>query len=529
MANSEYNGARFLQILSILKKHKVNQGMDPVKFREILEELGPTYVKIGQIMSTRQDMFSERYCKELMKLRSNVTPMSFDTVKKVLEDTYQKPLMEVFSTFDHTPLGSASIAQVHQATLPNGQLVVVKVQRPGIYETMKRDVKLLRKAARFMNLSDIISSVVDLDMVIDEFWSTAKEEMDFTIEAQFAKRFKETYKDCKFIDAPVIYSDYSSKTVLVMEYVEGFEINDKEGLKEHGYDCKEIAEKLSYNYIAQIIENGFFHADPHSGNLRIRKDQIVWIDFGMMGTLDRKEREVMKEAVRAIARQDTIKVVDCILTLGVCKKEIDYSQFSIEIERFMLQYINQGFSEIDLARMTQDVFSICHNYRIQLPKGVSMLARSMLTIQATLMDLDPNTNMMDIATSHSGTLSSFDASKEIKKMFQKSVRASQRAMDIPIQTSDVLQLLQRGQIKLNLNAMGSEEPLAKVDRMVNRLIVCILIAALLIGSSMLCMTRMEPTILGIPAIGFIGFMLAFAMSVWLFVKMLILHRRNKMF
>ncbi|WP_300398561.1 AarF/UbiB family protein, partial [Faecalicoccus sp.] len=168
--------ARFMQILRILRKYQIRKGMDPVKFRRILEDLGPTFVKIGQIMSTRQDMFSERYCKELMKLRSRVTPMSFDTVKEQIEKSYHKPMSEVFSSFEPIPLGSASIAQVHEATLRDGTRVVAKVQRPYIYEWMERDVGLLRKAIRVLNLSDIVSSVVDLNIVIDEFWTAAKQE-----------------------------------------------------------------------------------------------------------------------------------------------------------------------------------------------------------------------------------------------------------------------------------------------------------------------------------------------------------------
>ena len=221
-------------------------------------------------MSTRQDMFSQRYTVELEKLRSSVKPMPFEEVESVLVQAFGDNWRSIFVNFDTTPLGSASIAQVHRATLNTGQEVVVKVQRPNIYETMKRDIRLVRKAAKFLNLSDIISSVVDLDMVLDEFWATSPEEMDFTIEARFAKRFKETYKDDKTVDAPLIYDEYTSKYVLVMEYVDGLDVNQLDLLESHGYDPSKIAHDLAYNYISQIIENGFFHADPHSGNIRVR-------------------------------------------------------------------------------------------------------------------------------------------------------------------------------------------------------------------------------------------------------------------
>ncbi len=529
MNRKKSNRFRFLEILSILRKHKIQKGLDPVKFRKILEDLGPTYVKVGQIMSTRQDMFSERYCQELMKLRSHVTPMPFDTVIDVLKQAYDTDIDSIFSYIDPVPLGSASIAQVHFAKLIDGRKVVIKVQRPNIYDMMERDVHLMRKAVRLLNLSEIVSSVIDLDMVIDEFWTTAQEEMDFTIEATFAQRFKETYKNEPYIDAPFIYRQYSSKYVLVMEYVDGYELNDHQALVEKGINTKEIAQHLAYNYMAQIIDHGFFHADPHSGNLRYRNGQVVWIDFGMMGTLNPRERSIMKDAIRAIAAHNTMKVVDSILSLGVCTREIDYPRFTTEIENFMSAYLSLPFSEIDLAKMVQDIFSICHTYSIQLPKGISMLARSLMTIQATLMDLDPDSNMLDIAIQHKATLTQLDWMKEIKSTVRKGVEASSSALDLPVLTSDLLRMMQRGQVKVNLNLMGSDQPLAKIDRMVNRMIVSLLIVALLVASSLLCMTNMSPKILGIPAMGFIGFMIAFIMSVWLFFKMLFIHRKNKMF
>ena len=222
-------------------------------------------------------------------------------------------------------------------------------------------------------------------MVLDEFWATSQEEMDFTIEARFAKRFKETYKDDKTVDAPLIYDEYTSKYVLVMEYVDGLDVNQLDLLESHGYDPSKIAHDLACNYISQIIENGFFHADPHSGNIRVRDDKIVWIDFGMMGTLNVHEREIMKKAVRGIALRDTMTVVDSILALGKPKQEIDYTKFTGEMEQFMATYLDMPFGEIDVAQMLQDVFSICHAYRIQLPKGVSMLARSLTVMEATLL------------------------------------------------------------------------------------------------------------------------------------------------
>lgn len=523
------NPTRFTQILAILHKHHIEKGIDPIKFRLILEDLGPTYVKIGQIMSTRQDMFSERYCNELIKLRSHVSPMPFCDVESMIETSYGKDPYQIFKSIDPTPLGSASIAQVHKATLLNGQEVVIKVQRPGIYQQMEQDVALIRKAVKLLNVSEVLSSVVDLQVVLDEFWMTAKQEMDFMHEANSAKRFYELFKDVEYIDGPHIYDEYTTQHVLVMEYIDGIEVNDSITLDASGYDRKKIADRLAYNYISQIIDYGFFHADPHSGNIRLRDHKIVWIDFGMMGELSNRDRQLMKSGIRSLANHDVTRLVDTILTLGVCKKEVDYTKFTTDIEQFMNEYLEQALSDIDITRMVQDMFTICHHHGIMLPKGISMLARSLVTIEGTLTVLDPSVNVMKIVSRHKSTLLNFEWKRKLKMGAYRFVEAQDRALDIPIQVSDIMKMMHRGQLKINLNVLGSEQPIANLDRMINRLIIGILIAALLMGSSVICTTQMKPQFMGIPLIGFIGFVIAFSMSLWLFIKMLFLHQKNKPF
>ena len=503
--------------------------MDPVKFRLILEDLGPTYVKIGQIMSTRQDMFSERYCNELVKLRSHVSPMPFCEVEKMIETSYGKDPYSVFKEIQKTPLGSASIAQVHQATLLDGQEVVVKVQRPGIYEQMEQDVILIRKAVKLLNVSELLSAVVDLQVVLDEFWMTAKQEMDFMHEARSAKRFGEIFADIDYIQVPKIYDEYTTQHVLVMEYIDGIEITDSVTLDANGYDRTKIADRLAFNYVSQIIDYGFFHADPHSGNIRLRDHKIVWIDFGMMGELSNRDRQLMKAGIRSLANRDTTKLVDTILTLGICKREIDYTKFTVDIEQFMNEYIEQSLSQIDITQMVQDMFTICHHHGVMLPKGISMLARSLVTIEGTLSVLDPSVNVMKIVSKHKSTLLNFEWGKKLKMGAFRFVEAQDRVLDLPIQVSDILKMMHRGQLKVNLNVLGSEQPIANLDRMINRLVIGILIAALLMGSSVICTTSMKPKFMGIPLIGFIGFVIAFSMSLWLFIKMLFLHQKNKPF
>ena len=520
---------RLGQILRILKKHKVTKGMDPVKFREILEDLGPTYVKIGQIMATRQDIFSQRYCRELEKLRSDVKPMSFDAVRQVLMEAYGPDLSSVFRKIDEVPLGSASIAQVHQAWLTDGTMVVVKVQRPGIYREMEEDIKLLRKASGILKLSDVFSSVVDVNVVLDEFWASAQQEMDFTNEARNAIRFRKDYENCAWLTAPVVYDKLTSRKVMVMEYISGCEIDNDVRLDKEGYDRAEIADRLGANYITQITEHGFFHADPHSGNIRVRDGKIVYIDFGMMGTLTDRDRRLMKEAIRALAVRDTMKLTDTILTLGVVKHPPDYASLTQSIEEYVSLYCENSLEDIDLPAMVQDLFTICHEYGIALPKGISMLARSLVTFEGTIEVLDPSTNAMKIISRQKADLLSSDWGKDLQHVLSQLHADAGHLLNMPVQLSDILSLVRRGQLKVNLDLQGADSTIANFDRMINRIIVCLLIVALLMSSSIICTTKMKPEFLGIPLLGFLGFFIAFCMSLWLFVKMLFLHQKNKPF
>lgn len=520
---------RLAQIVTILRKHHLAKGIDPVKFRMILEDLGPTFVKIGQIMASRQDMFSQRYCQELVKLRDNVAPMTMQTVRTVIEEEYGTELEKIFAHFEEEPLGSASIAQVHKATLKDGRDIVVKVQRPHIYEMMERDISLVRRAIKLLRLNEVLGSVVDLNIVLDEFWHTAKEEMDFLNEAEFARRFCHLNENIVYIGSPIIETEYSTSKVLVMEYIAGYEIDDLHQLTKNGYDTQEIAAKLAENYIKQIVDDGFFHADPHPGNLRIRDGKIVWIDFGMMGILGHAEKDLMKNAVLAIGENDTQKLVDVILTLGEHDDRIDYTLFYDHIETFMSHYVSMDLTDINLGDVVQEIFTIAHRHRISMPKGVSMLARGLVTIESTVMLIDPHISIIEIAANHvaSHMANQFDLKKELTNSAYKIYESTQNALDIPIHLSEVIRMMMKGRLKINLDIMDSSVPLTTINHMVNKLVVGIVSAGLLMASSLLCTTQMTPKVFGIPALGFIGYMTAVGLGIWLLLTVLKEKRHKK--
>ena len=312
--SKEYRN-RLTEITGVLHKHGITRGVTPEKLRLILEDLGPTFIKLGQIMSMHSDILPKRYCDELMKLRSEVAPMAFSEVEEVLMEAYGCPWEEIFEQIDPTPLGSASIAQVHRAVLKDGSTVVMKVQRKGIYEKMARDIGLLHRAVKLLPPVSF-KDLVDLDMVLDELWMVTKEEMDFQTEAANLEEFARRNKEIAFVGVPKLYQVYTNHLVLVMEYIEGYAIDDREHLEAEGYDLEEIGSKLVDHYIKQVMEDGFFHADPHPGNVKVREGKIVWIDMGMMGRLTDSDREQIGKAIQGIALQDVGLIEEVVLTFG---------------------------------------------------------------------------------------------------------------------------------------------------------------------------------------------------------------------
>lgn len=520
---------RLKEILQVLARHDIVKGMTPEKLRNIVEDLGPTFVKLGQIMSMRQDMLPAAYCRELSKLRTEVSPMPFDEVRQVIEEEYDTRLERVFASFDRQPLGAASIAQAHAAVLRDGSPVVVKVQRQGIRDVMARDIQLLRKAARILKAASSAGNALDFGVILNEMWAVAQQEMDFLIEARNAGEFYKLNQDVAYVTCPQIHSQVTTSRVLVMEYIEGFDLDQPDILTDNGYDLEEIGLKLADNYVKQIIDDGFFHADPHPGNLRIREGQIVFLDLGMMGRLSQRDKNLFRQAVRAIAEHNVNALKDVLLTLGVHNGRINHTRLYGDIEDLLTQYGSMGLADMDLGRMLEEFLGLANSHGISMPEGVTMLTRGMLTIQGVLASLAPELNLVQIMANRmlGEAARDFDLLAELKDGGKTLAASGRKAVALPAQLSDLLGMTIKGQTKVNLELTGSDEPLAQVDRMVNKLVLALLSAALLVGSSLICTTDMKPKLLGIPMLGAFGFFIALILMGYLLVDTFRKKRRKK--
>ncbi|MDD6352485.1 MAG: AarF/UbiB family protein [Lachnospiraceae bacterium] len=511
--------SRLREITEVLRRHKVAKGVTPEKLRLILEDLGPTYVKLGQIMSLHSDILPKAYCDELLKLNTEVRPMPFSMVEEVINHSYRTDWREIFSSIEPTPIGSASIAQVHKAVLKsNGQEVIVKVERKGIYDTMARDIRLLHRAVKILPSVPSLRNIVDLDMVLDEMWTVAQQEMDFLKEASNMEEFARLNKDIKYVTTPKLYREYTTAHVLVMEYIDGPSITDAETLKAQGYDLNEIGKKFVNSFIKQVMDDGFFHADPHPGNVKIRDGKIVWLDMGMMGRLTERDRKIMVRGVEGIAMHDISKVTDAVLDLGDFWDKPNRDQLYADLRDFLREYESQGMGSVDLAEAMESLMDIMKNNHISLPHGMTMLARGLSHVEGVLAVISPDINMMNIAYTRVSEdyLDKIRANwkEELSRDARKVYRAGVNSVEIPTLMSEIMREYLRGHSRFNLNLDTTDNLVLVVDRAIRNLVIGLCIAGLLVGSSILCTTQMEPRIFGIPFLGFLGYFIAISAIVF---------------
>ena len=521
---------RFREIREVISRNEITRGITPEKLRVIIEELGPTYIKLGQIMSLHSDILPKAYCDELMKLNSEVPPMPFSEVEEVLNHSYRTNWREVFETIDEVPLGSASIAQVHKARLLTGEDVIVKVERKGIYDTMARDIRLLKRIVRRLPPVGQLRNLVDLEAVIDELWTVAQEEMNFLKEAANMEEFAANNAEYNYIYVPKLYREHTTGRALVMEYVQGIPINDKTELLARGYDLDEIGNKFAHNFINQIMNDGFFHADPHPGNVHIRDGKIVWLDMGMMGRLTERERRIMMRGVQGIGLRDVSMVTDAVIEIGNFHGTPDRDQLYRDIREFIEEYGNISMGNVDIAEVLEAMMEVMKKNHVGLPHGMTMLVRGMAHLEGVLADISPDISMIQIAASSaaSSVMRQIDWQKEAGRTARHLYRSAKKTIELPSLAADIMKEYLEGQSRFNLKLDASREFEDLINSAIRNIVIGMCIVALLLSSSILCLTGMKPQVLGIPFLGFLGYLTAFVSVAFFLVRFIIRKvRRHK--
>lgn len=509
---------RLREIYAIVQKHHFLKGFSPEEFRAMLEDLGPSFVKIGQTLSTRSEILPKAYCDELAKLQTECDPLPFEQILVALDEIYGDARGDVFDAIDPTPLGSASLAQVHKARLATGETVAVKIQRPGVKATMAQDIDIMRMVARQASRFMKDEQMLDLRDVVEELWATFLEETDFAREAANLEEFARLNEDVAFIDCPKVYPELCGEYVLVMEYVDGIPIMAVDRLREAGYDLEEIGQKILDNYATQILDHGFFHADPHPGNLLIRNGKIVYIDLGIMGRLSPRDRAGFGGIIEAVGMESAAELKDALLSFAISKDNsvIDHTRFLADLDLLLSDYGSCDVADIDIGMFLNDILLLTRSCKVTLPASITSVSRGIVTLEGTIAPFIPNDNVVSIINAH------IQRSKSVRGELAQamedlalSLRSSSKGMlDAARFSGEALKMLTRGQLKMNMEVLGSEAPLSKLAKIINRLTIGIIIAGLFIGSSMLSLSSMEPRLLGVPVLAFFGYLGAAILSVW---------------
>lgn len=521
---------RLWQIARIANQFDVIHGLTPVKMRLMLEALGPTFVKVGQILSMRSEILPQAFCDELAKLRADADPMPYQTVLETLSSEYGRPIGEIFEHIDPTPLGSASLAQVHRATLLTGEDVAVKVQRPGVRETMAQDVSIMRSIARLATRVMPSAQVVDLGGVVEELWDTFESETDFLVEARNLAEFKRFCQPYVYMDCPKPYMDLCTEHVVVMDYVEGISVSHPEQLIAAGYDLKEIGTKLVDNYATQVLDDGFFHADPHPGNIIIAGGQIVLIDLGMTGRLNAKTRSVLKQMIFAVAKQDSPALADGLLRFAGTESDAsDYPALLADLDTIVAEYGTVDLKDLDLASFVTALTQLAQRHGIEVPSTVTTVARALVTLEGLLDEFIPDVNMIEIISEHIATSKPLDraAADEVKSLGVEAHAALHGLLGALSETKVAARMLTRGQLRVNMELAGAEEPMRMLSEMVNRLTMALIVVGLYVGSSIVYFAGVPPIVFGIPVVGFMGYVVAFVLSVWIVFDIYFKGRRSR--
>lgn len=509
---------RLSQIMGLVRKHRVYEGVSPIQMRNFLIDLGPSFIKIGQILSLRSEILPQAYCDALADLQMDCDPMSFEDTLATLKGVYGSRFDTIFRTIDPKPLGSASLAQVHKAELVTGDVVAVKVQRPGVRATMAQDIDVMRSIVKHISRFMKDNQMLDLRDVVEELWVTFLEETDFTKEANNLKEFAELNKDVVYIACPEPYLEYCTESVLVMEYMEGTSIRNTEKLQELGYDLDEIGLKVMDNYATQILEHGFFHADPHPGNMFIRDGKIVYLDLGIMGRLSANERLAFGKIIEAVGSQSSSDLKDALISFSVDHDlgAIDHARLLAELDNVLESYSTTDVVDIDIGALLNDIMALTRQCKVTLPASVTAVSRGIVTIEGSLIDCLAHANIIGIIEGH--LMRSKDTQQEFEKRIKNlalSLDTSARSlMKAAEYSGETFRMLSRGQLKVNMEMLGSTEPLRKLSRIVNRLAMSFVIAGLLVSGSLIISVDM-PRVFGMPVLSFIEYISAFFLFIWM--------------
>jgi len=512
-----------LQLISKNRRSRLEKLSRAERVRMACEELGPTYIKLGQILSTRPDLVPVDFIKELSKLQDNVPSSPFSEVSKIIESELGAPPEDIFDFFEKAPLASASIGQVYRATLKDGEEVAVKVQRPGIKKIIEVDLEIMLHLATLMERHIEEMSLHQPVKIVEEFARTLEREIDYTIEATNMERIARNFLNDLTIYVPKVFRDTTTESILTTELVEGIKVSEIDRLEKAGLDRKLITVRGADVVLKQIIKHGFFHADPHPGNIFVLPDNVICLlDFGMTGSVDRRTREDFVDLAESVVNRNESRATQVLLKLTYWDEDPDIRLLEKDVADFMGRHLYKPLKDIKIGKLLHNLLDLAFQHRLRIPPDIFLMLKAFSAVEGVGFMLDPDFDMIKQAAPFikEVKVSRLSPQRITGDIFRLAIELFQFVQNFPKDILSITRLIKQQKLSLNLEYKGLDKMLSTYDQISNRISFSIIIAALIIGSALIVMSKVPPLFYDISLLGIVGFLAAAVMGIWLLVAIL---------
>jgi ubiquinone biosynthesis protein len=503
---------RFLHEKLHLSLGEFNDRSMPERVRLMLQELGPTYVKLGQMLSSRSDLMPEAWVQELSKLQDDVPPFSKEQMRQVIQEELGAPPEEMFAWFDPVPVAAASIGQVHRALLADEQSVVIKVQRPDIGPQIRADMEILREIARVIEARTALGRHYGVQGIVEEFARSLDEELDYRNEGRNAERLRRNMASINEVHVPFIYWRLTTARVLTMEWVQGNKITDLKALSLAGLDRQALADTFIRSMLKQVLIDGFFHADPHPANIFVDPDSgaLVFIDLGMMGQIVEEQRTELGNMVLAIKRQDSQEIVRVALTIGTAYGPVQEIKLRRELDRLLDRYLTVTLSEVSFAQLINEVLTLLFAHHIRLPHELTLGAKALVQAEEIARTLDPEIQIIEVARAVAQQIiwQRLDPRNFVLRLPQNARETMRLMHALPEAAEQLLKQIQRGKLTVELEAPDLSERAHDFYVVANQLTLALVLLGMTIGSAIAMSASPETPWGFIRVLGVVGFILA---------------------
>ena len=488
--------------------------------REMLDELGPTFVKFGQLLSTRPDVLPPDIIAELRGLQDDVRPFPLADVEKVVQEDLGLSIDQLFVEFEDRPIAAASIGQVHRATLPNGKHVAVKVQRPGAPRQIEADVALLYQAARIAKERVRALDFIDAQQLVDEFSRSIRQELDYRLEARNAETFYRNFAGHPHVRVPKVFWTYTRSRVLTLEWLDGIQVADLDPTQWSLEHRRDLAYLMTETWMTMIFRHGFFHGDPHPANILVlgHGEQIGLVDFGAVGKLTDDDMSKLTRMFIDAAAENVEALPRRLSELGVRYPKEREEEFLAELREMYYRYYGASLAEIDPMQVIREAFQLIYSMNLQLPTRFLLLDKAIATLGSVGVDLYPDFNVFEVARPYARSLmlERFTPQRMAVRARKESLKLGAMALELPYQIHDILEEFRDGQIEIGFVHKGLDDLLNRLDVVFNRLVIAMVVAGGLIGSSLIgIFAEHGPQVLGVNIISVIGFVLSGLLGLWL--------------